>query len=83
MKKRLSAADRKLLDAETVGAEKYLCGRLQFKGPIRHVEDGKTEVLVELSYADLVRLLRDYGINRRLCEVAEAQKATPPPESAK
>ena len=55
---------RKILAQEGALAEKYVCERVKMSGPLRHVDDGKNDVLIQLPYPSLVRLLRDYGINR-------------------
>lgn len=71
-KKKLSAEDQKLWDGELAKAEKYMTTALRFKGPIKYVDDGQQDVIVELPWSNVVRLLAAYGINR-LCETIPSE----------
>lgn len=69
----LSEEDKKIIAGEHRLAEKYLCGRIKFKGPIRHIDDGKNDVIISLPWQDVVKLLANYGI-ARIAESVEPGK---------
>lgn len=72
--KRLSKANRALLNAENARAEEFLCSHVKATGEVEQIKDGKHDVFVNLKWPDLVSLLSRWGI-QRMADLAESLEA--------
>jgi len=60
----MSEEDRRIVRLEEDAAEKYLCERIRFEGPLQHIPDGRKDLLLQFTWENLVKLLRNHAIGR-------------------
>ena len=73
MKSKLSERHKVIYAELTQDAEKFLCTRTKFTGEIRHIPDGKADLMVSFKWPELLKVMSQFFVSElnRLPELSK------------